>query len=114
MKEVILNRLDDSTKSNPGGLIDGYSAMARDAAREREAEEWSEGLIGDSSAVDPCATSPAPARRTLTYFASARSSENAPAPRNNSVPAMASASRWNSMPSPFWLPIQFMKKPFGR
>ena len=27
------------------------------------------------------------------YFASARSSENPPAPRNNSAPAMASASR---------------------
>jgi hypothetical protein len=24
--------------------------MAKDAAREREAEEWSEGLIGDASA----------------------------------------------------------------
>lgn len=44
----------------PKELIDGYSAMAKDAAREREAEEWSEGLIGDSSAVDPSATSPTP------------------------------------------------------
>lgn len=31
-------------------LGEGYSAMAKDAAREREAEEWSEGLIGDASA----------------------------------------------------------------
>ncbi|MFZ3266526.1 MAG: hypothetical protein WA172_21160 [Terriglobales bacterium] len=31
-------------------LIEGYSAMARDAAREREAEEWAEALIGDASA----------------------------------------------------------------
>ena len=31
-------------------LGEGYSAMANDAAREREAEEWSEGLIGDASA----------------------------------------------------------------
>jgi hypothetical protein len=60
LKEVILNRIDDSTKSNPDGLIEGYSAMARDVAREREAEEWSEGLIGDASAVDLCAISPAP------------------------------------------------------
>jgi len=36
--------------SGPGGLIEGYTAMAMDAAREREAEEWSEGLIGDASA----------------------------------------------------------------
>ncbi len=41
-------------------LLEGYSAMAKDAAREREAVEWSEGLIGDSSAVDPGATSSAP------------------------------------------------------
>jgi len=34
---------------DPKELIDGYSAMAKDAAREREAEEWSEGLIGDAS-----------------------------------------------------------------
>jgi hypothetical protein len=35
---------------NQKQLIDGYSAMAKDAAREREAEEWSEALIGDASA----------------------------------------------------------------
>jgi len=46
--------------SDLGELIEGYLAMARDAAREREAEEWSEGLIGDSFAVDPGGTSPAP------------------------------------------------------
>jgi hypothetical protein len=43
-----------------GELIEGYLAMAKDAARELEAEEWSEGLIGDSFAVDPGATSTAP------------------------------------------------------
>ncbi|MFY9676079.1 MAG: hypothetical protein WCB53_10480 [Terriglobales bacterium] len=32
------------------GLLEGYLAMARDTAREREAEEWTEGLIGDASA----------------------------------------------------------------
>jgi len=36
--------------NGPGGLIEGYTAMAKDAAREREAEEWAEGLIGDASA----------------------------------------------------------------
>jgi hypothetical protein len=30
-------------------LIEGYFAMANDAEREREAEEWSEALIGDAS-----------------------------------------------------------------
>jgi hypothetical protein len=34
----------------PEEVIEGYSAMAKDAAREREAEEWCEGLIGDASA----------------------------------------------------------------
>jgi len=46
--------------NNTGELIEGYLAMARDAAREREAEEWAEELIGDSFAVTPGPTSPAP------------------------------------------------------
>jgi hypothetical protein len=50
LKEVILSRVDDLAMSGPGGLIEGYTAMAKDAAGEREAEEWSEGLIGDASA----------------------------------------------------------------
>jgi hypothetical protein len=28
-------------------LLEGYRAMAADEAREREAEEWAENLIGD-------------------------------------------------------------------
>jgi len=36
-----LDRIDDFQKSYNDRLIEGYSAMARDAARE--AEEWSEG-----------------------------------------------------------------------
>jgi hypothetical protein len=31
-------------------LVEGYSAMAKDIARESEAQEWSEGLIGDAFA----------------------------------------------------------------
>jgi len=34
--------------------------MAKDAAREREAEEWSEALIADSSSVECRALSPPP------------------------------------------------------
>jgi hypothetical protein len=49
LRDVILSRVDDLAMSGPGGLIEGYSAMAKDAARESEAEEWSEGLIGDAS-----------------------------------------------------------------
>jgi hypothetical protein len=42
--------LDPDKAWTPEGLIEGYCAMAKDAAREREAEEWSEGLIEDASA----------------------------------------------------------------
>jgi hypothetical protein len=55
-----LNRIDHFAMNNTGELIEGYLAMARDAAREREAEEWAEELIGDSFAVTPGPTSPAP------------------------------------------------------
>ncbi|MFI5114264.1 MAG: hypothetical protein ACHP7J_03890 [Terriglobales bacterium] len=34
-----------------GELIEGYLEMSRDAAREREAEEWSEALIRDAFAT---------------------------------------------------------------
>ena len=44
-----MNWIDDLANQWPGGLIEGYSAMAMDAVREREAEEWSEALIGDSA-----------------------------------------------------------------
>lgn len=91
MKEVIFNKIDDLAENNNGALIEGYSAMARDAARKHEAEEWSVELIGDASTVEPCA--PSPARSRATYFETARSRENAPAPRNNSAAAMASTSR---------------------
>jgi hypothetical protein len=50
LEEVILNKIDDLAMSGPGGLIEGCRAMAKDADGEREAEEWSEGLIGDASA----------------------------------------------------------------
>ena len=46
---MILGKIDDLAMSGPGGLIEGYTAMAKDAAGEREAEEWSEGLIADAS-----------------------------------------------------------------
>jgi len=46
---AILSRTDGLAAKGLCGLIEGYSAMAKDAARERDAEEWSEELIGDSS-----------------------------------------------------------------
>jgi hypothetical protein len=36
-------------ESSPNSLVARYREMANDREREREAEEWSEGLIGDAS-----------------------------------------------------------------
>ncbi len=41
----------------------------------------------------------------------ARSADHSPPPLITSARAMAMARMWNSKPSPFWLPIQFMKNP---
>ncbi len=40
----------DEAEKSPTSLSAQYREMARDSEREREAEEWSEGLIGDASA----------------------------------------------------------------
>ncbi|MBI1740713.1 MAG: hypothetical protein HY233_08220 [Acidobacteriales bacterium] len=50
LQEAILNRVEELSVSGPGGLLEKYAEMANDATREGEAEEWSEGLIGDESA----------------------------------------------------------------
>ncbi len=39
-----------TAEQSPNSLTARYREMASDASREREAEEWSEGLIGDASA----------------------------------------------------------------
>jgi len=38
-----------AAQTSPNGLIARYREMAADEEREREAEEWSEGLIGDGN-----------------------------------------------------------------
>jgi hypothetical protein len=38
-----------AAERSPNGLVARYREMANDSEREREAEEWSEGLIGDAS-----------------------------------------------------------------
>ena len=38
-----------AAEKSPNSLIAKYREMAADEEREREAEEWSEGLIGDAS-----------------------------------------------------------------
>jgi hypothetical protein len=38
-----------AAEQSPNSLVAKYREMANDADREREAEEWSEGLMGDAS-----------------------------------------------------------------
>ncbi|PYX47955.1 MAG: hypothetical protein DMG79_12980 [Acidobacteria bacterium] len=38
-----------AAEQSPNSLVAQYREMANDSEREREAEEWSEGLIGDAS-----------------------------------------------------------------
>jgi hypothetical protein len=40
----------EAAERSPNSLVARYREMANDSEREREAEEWSEGLIGDASA----------------------------------------------------------------
>jgi hypothetical protein len=40
----------EAAERSPNSLIAKYREMANDSEREREAEAWSEGLIGDASA----------------------------------------------------------------
>ena len=49
LQEEILRKVEELSLSGPGGLIERYASMASDEAREREADEWAEGLIGDVS-----------------------------------------------------------------
>jgi hypothetical protein len=49
LRDVILTRVEELAISAPGGLLDQYREMANDAQHEKEATEWSEGLIGDVS-----------------------------------------------------------------
>ena len=50
LEKAILDRVDELSMGGPGGLLERYREMACDSQHESEAEEWSEGLIGDASA----------------------------------------------------------------
>ena len=50
LEQVVLAKVEQLSFSGPGGLMEKYAEMANDSEREREAEEWSEGLIADASA----------------------------------------------------------------
>src|SRR5258708_5777444 len=47
LKEAVLKEVKQLAKSGTDQLTEGYKAMARDRAREKEARHWTEGLIGD-------------------------------------------------------------------
>jgi hypothetical protein len=49
LEGALLDRVEQLRDCAPGGLMDQYAAMARDQDRERDADEWSEGLINDAS-----------------------------------------------------------------
>jgi hypothetical protein len=49
LEGAILEKVDEINMSGPGGLLERYREMANDSQHEAEAEEWSEGLIGDAS-----------------------------------------------------------------
>jgi hypothetical protein len=50
LHDVIMAKVEEMAISAPGGLLDQYREMANDVQHEKEATEWSEGLIGDASA----------------------------------------------------------------
>ncbi len=48
LKQAVLQEVERLSKSSRNQLTEGYRAMARDRARETEAKDWTEGLIGDA------------------------------------------------------------------
>jgi len=46
LENVVLDKIEEM---NHRALAERYAEMAADSSREREAEEWTEGLIGDAS-----------------------------------------------------------------
>jgi hypothetical protein len=48
LEDAVLDRVEELGAARGGGLAAGYAEMARDRAREADADAWSEGLIGDA------------------------------------------------------------------
>ena len=48
LQEAVLKAASEAAGSRHAALSEGYRLMAADREREREAEEWIEGLIGDA------------------------------------------------------------------
>ena len=47
LAEAVEKQVTNLGKAGRDKVAEGYRAMARDREREREAEDWTEGLIGD-------------------------------------------------------------------
>lgn len=48
IEDAVLQAAREKSRSKHNSLIEGYRLMAADGERETEAEEWTEGLIGDA------------------------------------------------------------------
>jgi len=48
LSSLVREVAEQLSNSQEGGLLAGYREMAADQQRESEAQEWSEGLIGDA------------------------------------------------------------------
>jgi hypothetical protein len=46
--DAVLEKAKDLKRKEAESLLDGYRQMAADQEQEAEAEEWTEGLIGDA------------------------------------------------------------------
>lgn len=49
LEQVVWDKIEELSIGGPGGLMERYAEMANDVEREREAEEWSEGMVGDAA-----------------------------------------------------------------
>ena len=49
LAQTIREKAEELNATREGGLMAGYREMANDEEREREAQEWSETLIGDAT-----------------------------------------------------------------
>jgi hypothetical protein len=48
LEDAVLNAAREFNRARQKDLVEGYRQMAADKEREAEAEEWTEGLIGDA------------------------------------------------------------------
>ncbi len=49
LMDIVREKVEQMRDAEEGGLLAGYREMARDEGREREAQEWEEGLARDAN-----------------------------------------------------------------